>query len=108
MHLPSLLRHVLLAASLLPFALLAEEPKEILLWPKGAPGSEGKTEPAHVRVTDWGDHVVTGVHQPSLTPYLPPKEKANGTAVLVIPGGGHRELWMDHEGYNPARALSEH
>ncbi len=109
MHLPALLRRVLVAASLLPCALvIAEEPKAILLWPQGAPGSEGKTEPAHVRVTDGGDHVVTGVHQPSLTPYLPAKGKANGTAVLVIPGGGHRELWMDHEGYNPARALSEH
>jgi len=28
--------------------------------------------------------------------------------VLVIPGGGHRELWMDHEGYNIAEWLSHH
>ncbi len=97
------------AALLLPgFLLIAEEPREILLWPDGAPGSEGRTEPEKVRVTDGGDHVVTGVHRPSLTPYLPAKDHANGAAVLVIPGGGHSALWMDHEGYNAARLLSQH
>jgi acetyl esterase/lipase len=39
---------------------------------------------------------------------LPPKGNATGAAVLVIPGGGHRELWMDHEGYNVAAWLSQH
>jgi acetyl esterase/lipase len=97
------------AALILPVALLvAEERKEIPLWPDGAPGSEGRTASEKVRVTDGGDHVVTGVHAPSITPYLPGKDKANGAAVLVIPGGGHRELWMDHEGYTPARVLGEH
>jgi acetyl esterase/lipase len=28
--------------------------------------------------------------------------------VIVVPGGGHRELWMDHEGYNVANYLNEH
>src|SRR5256885_3278795 len=27
---------------------------------------------------------------------------------LVAPGGGHRELWSDHEGHNVARWLSDH
>src|SRR5213075_640289 len=31
-----------------------------------------------------------------------------GCAVIVAPGGGHRELWSDHEGHNVARWLSEH
>lgn len=80
---------------------------EIILWPAGAPGSEGKPAVENVRVTTGGDHVVTGVHRPSLMPFLPTADKANGAAVIVIPGGGHRELWMDHEGYNPARWLAE-
>jgi endo-1,4-beta-xylanase len=46
------------------------------------------------------------VHKPSITPYLPVREKATGTAVIVAPGGGHRELWIDHEGHNVARRLS--
>jgi len=58
-----------------------------------------------VRVTEQGEHVVSNVHQPSLTVYLP--ARASGTAVIVVPGGGYRELWMDHEGVNVARFLNE-
>jgi dienelactone hydrolase len=92
---------------LLSAPLLAAQPaKEILLWPQGAPGSEGKTGDEAVRVTPEGEHVVSNVHKPSLTPYLPAKDKATGAAVIVAPGGGHRELWMDHEGHNFAKWLS--
>ena len=86
----------------------AAQSQTILLWPNGAPGSEGKTGEEVVRVNENGDHIVSNVHRPSLTPYLSAKEKSTGAAVIVIPGGGHRELWMDHEGYNVARWLSEH
>ncbi len=44
---------------------------------------------------------------PSLTPYLPAKEKANGTAVVVCPGGGYGGLAMDHEGVQIAKWLNE-
>jgi acetyl esterase/lipase len=58
-----------------------------------------------VRVTAQGEHVVSNVHEPGLTVYLP--ARASGTAVIVVPGGGYRELWMDHEGVNVARFLNE-
>jgi len=77
---------------------------EIPLWSGDAPGSEGRTAPEMVRVTAAGEHVVSGVHRPSITPWLP--VKGDGSAVLVIPGGGHRELWMDHEGHHAARWLA--
>jgi endo-1,4-beta-xylanase len=51
---------------------------------------------------------VTNIHNPSLTLFLPPKEKATGAAVLIAPGGGHRELWVLHEGANPAKWLCDH
>src|SRR5688572_27815831 len=86
---------------------LPEEPKEILLWPKGAPGSEGKSQVEKVRVAETGDHVVSSIHHPSITPYLPSRGTATGAAVIIAPGGGHRELWIDHEGYNPAKWFSE-
>ena len=85
----------------------AQEPKAVLLWPKGAPGSEGKTAAETVRTTQDGEHVVAAIHQPSITPYLPAKEQATGAAVIIAPGGGHRELWMDHEGHNIAKWLRE-
>jgi endo-1,4-beta-xylanase len=99
---------ILVALLLLPAPVLtADQPKEIRLWPNGAPGSEGKSGDEAVRVTPQGEHVVSNVHYPSITPYLPPKEKATGAAVIIAPGGGHRELWVDHEGHNLARWLSE-
>jgi acetyl esterase/lipase len=95
---------------LLPLAVLgAGTPDEILLWPNGAPGSEGITNDEVVRITQpSGDHVVTSVNKPSITPFLPPPAQATGAAVIVAPGGGHAELWIDHEGYNVARRLNEH
>src|SRR6185436_13258934 len=62
-------------------------PKEIPLWPNGAPGSEGKTNQEVVALSKSGEISVWSIHNPSLTPYLPAKEKATGTAMLVIPGG---------------------
>jgi endo-1,4-beta-xylanase len=85
----------------------ADEPQEILLWPSGAPGSEGKTAAEKVEVTASGERNITSVHKPSITPYLPAEGKGSGAAVLVIPGGGHRMLCMDHEGANAARLLAE-
>ena len=84
------------------------EPQAILLWPSGAPGSEGKNGEEAVRLNENGEHIVSSVHHPSITPYLPATEKSTGAAVIIMPGGGHSELWMDHEGYNVARWLSDH
>ena len=46
---------------------------------------------------------VTGVRWPTLTVYLPPKEKATGAAVVICPGGGYGGEAMDLEGYDVAR-----
>lgn len=84
----------------------ASAQQEILLWPKGAPGSEGKTGNEKLRIVE-ADHVISNIHHPSVTLYLPAKEKATGAAVIIAPGGGHRELWITHEGYNPAKWFSD-
>ncbi len=97
----------LLLASFASFTFAASEPQEILLWPEGAPGSEGKPEKEIVVVGRSGERSIYGVHRPSITPFLPAKENATGAAVLVVPGGGHRVLAWDHEGPNLARWLSE-
>jgi endo-1,4-beta-xylanase len=100
------LLNTLLASLILCGMTTLDEPKEIPLWSNGAPGSEGKTSKEKVRVVE-DDHVVSNIHNPSITPYLPSKEKATGAAIIIAPGGGHRELWIDHEGYRPARWLSD-
>lgn len=97
-----------LCAALLHAAITsAAEPNAIPLWPNGAPGSEGQTAKEMTATNANGERTVWSVHNPSLTPYLPPKEKANGTAMLVIPGGGHRNLAITHEGYNVGQWLRE-
>lgn len=61
-----------------------------LLYPKGAPNAVGDTD----------------VDKPTLTFYMAGKAKANGTAVVVCPGGGYRNLAMDHEGKQIAEWLN--
>jgi len=102
----------LLAAAGLALLLLgaecaAESVSPLLLWPGGAPGSEGRGAPEAVRLSERGEHIVSGINAPSLVARLPTPRTATGAAVIVIPGGGHRELWMDHEGYRVADALVE-
>jgi acetyl esterase/lipase len=76
----------------------------LLLWPNGAPGSEGKS--GDEKYEEHG--YVSNIHQPTLTVFLPPKAEATGAAILVVPGGGHRFLAIDHEGYDVAAWLSHH
>lgn len=59
-----------------------------------------------MRITEGGDYVISGVHRPTLTVYLP-TDGATGAAVVVVPGGGHRNLWSTHEGHNVARWLAD-
>jgi acetyl esterase/lipase len=100
---------ICLVSALCALAMLAAAAQQdvVLLWPNGAPGSAGKIAPEKVRLTPDGEHVVSSVHQPSITVYLPSQETATGAAVVIAPGGSHVELWVDHEGYAVAKWLSE-
>ncbi len=100
-----MLKHVLCSALLLAAPAAAQIPAEIPLWDGVAPGSEGKAGEPVVETSASGELRVTSVHRPSLTPYLPTPDSATGVAVLVIPGGGHRQLVITHEGYNAAEWL---
>lgn len=54
----------------------------IPLWEAGAPGALGTADK----------------DVPQITPWLASKDKANGVAIVVAPGGGYGDLAMDHEG----------
>lgn len=83
------------------------ESVSILLWPNGAPGAEGKTTPEHLSISAKGEKSISNVNFPSITPYFPDKGKSNGLAIIIAPGGGHKELKMDYEGSNFAEWLAE-
>jgi acetyl esterase/lipase len=78
--------------------LKADEPQVISLWPDGAPGFEKRRNEPELAKDYW----VRNINNPSLTAFFPPKEKANGAAVVIVPGGGHRELVFNAEGVEPA------
>jgi acetyl esterase/lipase len=83
-------------------AMAQQKPQEMPLWQNGAPGFENRRDEAAIARDYW----IRNIHNPSLTVYLPPKEKANGAAVVICPGGGHRELVFNAEGDEPARFLN--
>src|SRR5262245_6141531 len=76
-------------------ALSAAETAEVIpLWPDGAPGFEARrTEPEQVERGS-----IRNIHNPTLTVFLPAKEKANGAAALIFPGGGFRQVVFNSEG----------
>ncbi len=100
------------ALALTPSAACAQEaaqedPPAVTLWPDGAPGARTDGGEPKIRVESSGERVRSNIHVPTLTPYLPSPQTATGCAVIIAPGGGHRELWADHEGHYLGRWLQE-
>lgn len=101
---PCLVAAIVLLTSSAAFAELPKDvPAAIALWSKGAPGSEARVKEAEEFV---GDNC-GNVHNPTLTPYVPERAKATGTAVIICPGGGHSKLCLGHEGYALAEWFRE-
>ena len=81
----------------------------VALWANGAPGREGKTAPEVVTLINAeGEHTVTSINNPSISPYLVRGARGPVAAVILAPGGGHSLLSIDHEGYDVAKYLSGH
>jgi dienelactone hydrolase len=91
-----------LTLSVLAVPPLAEAQQVIPLWKDGAPGFEARRDEPEQHQDWW----YKNIHNPSLTVFLPPAGKANGTAVIVAAGGGHRELVFNPEGVEPAQYLA--
>jgi acetyl esterase/lipase len=69
----------------------AETLEVVKLWSAGAPLAKGESEN----------------DQPTITVYPVPAAKANGTAIVVCPGGGYGHLAIGHEGDEIARWFNE-
>lgn len=89
--------------------LAPADPTEVVrLWPSGAPGGEGVTVVPIIpeRSTDpaYRDRYAQHTIDPIMTVMRP--ERPNGSAMLLIPGGGYRWSVLDKEGFDVARVFA--
>jgi len=81
----------------------------VRIWPGQAPGTEDWKAPEEgvdVTLPNVGKiHVITNVTVPTLTVFQP-AGKANGTAMVVLPGGSFRALAWDVDGLETAQWLA--
>lgn len=79
----------------------------IRLYTGAAPGSENwKHEEQEYFSPIFNTQVVTNVVNPTLTRYAPSPENANGTSVIICPGGGFHALSINSEGVDVAKWLN--
>ncbi|QJU59766.1 alpha/beta hydrolase [Sphingomonas sp. AP4-R1] len=87
---------------------LPEPTETIDLWPKGAPGMPARPPVEIVdersKEAQLGDRAVHGTTRPRLVVFRP--LIPNGSAVLVMPGGGYVRVVIDKEGYEIAHWLA--
>jgi len=108
-----MLMKFILALSLLISSAIAIEPEILDLWPGQAPG-EVKANGPEKDTSKPGEGLVAGkplirlgnVTKAQIHVFLPPKEKANGTGVVICPGGGFSILAWDLEGTEVAEWLN--
>ncbi len=98
---------ILYSISFVP--LSADENPEINLWPAGAvpdepEGIEKRKKPTTIDKV--GKMRIAYVDEPSITVYKAPKDRSNGTSVIIFPGGGYNILAWTHEGTEIAEWLN--
>lgn len=97
------MKRLLLAASMIFATGCASAQERMPLWPHGVPGFEARASIPEISQDYWTKHV----NNPGIVVFLPDPAKANGTGVLVVPGGGHSLLVTTTEGDDVAKWLNE-
>lgn len=77
------------------------------LYGENIPNSKPSINTETTKKEAGGISIVSNVSRPTLTVFLPTKAKANGTAVIICPGGGYWILAASHEGTDLAKKLNE-
>lgn len=98
-----LLIYILLMTSQINYA----QTLRMKVWPGKVPGAIADKDYKEETKMDGSKPRVFKVTDPELLVYLPSKEKANGTAVVICPGGGYGVLAIDHEGYDIAKWFND-
>jgi acetyl esterase/lipase len=99
---------LILAGFILYSSFLLAQETVIPLYSGAAPGSESwNWDEAIYGNNQFNARIVYNVSKPTITAYLPAKGTANGTAIIVAPGGAFHILSIDSEGIEVARWLNE-
>ena len=96
-----------LSLTLICFALITCAQTVMPLYPDSIPNSKPVPDEEKADTNASGRVMISKISRPTLTVYLPPKEKANGAAVIVVPGGGYRMVAAVHEGSEVAQRFNE-
>jgi len=96
-----------LSVTLICFALITCAQTVMPLYPDSIPNSKPVPDEEKADTNASGRIMISKISRPTLTMYLPPKEKANGAAVIVIPGGGYSKVAAVHEGSEVAQRFNE-
>jgi acetyl esterase/lipase len=88
--------------------------QELPLWPDGIPDNpivytqqKVRSEGVNESSPSGMNRVVSQVSEPTYVLYQAEKNIANGVAVVICPGGGFRDVWIDREGTDFALWLAQ-
>jgi predicted peptidase len=102
------MKNLFVVLSLFIFSFVSAQQKVIQLYNGPAPGSESWNWPeGELEKNMWQTKVVYNVTKPTLTVFQPEASKANGTALIIAPGGGFHALSINSEGFDVANWLVE-
>jgi len=97
---------ILALLALLAGTVPAHAQETIRLWPNGAPSSIGPMEPESTADKKPYGVITRNVSEPTLTVFRPDPKIANGTAMIIAPGGGFHLLSIGNEGDGVAKWLN--
>ena len=81
-------------------SLLPVDTEIIELYPNGVPNSKTSD------IKESGEGMFRDVTNPTIEYFKPRPDKANGTAVVIVPGGGYSVVVYNGEGVTTAKALA--
>jgi len=96
------------------FGQVQKLPEELLLWEETSPqrsiqyesGEKTRSETPPDKSPSGLNRVFSYVDSPTYSIHRP--ENPNGVGLVICPGGGYRDVWLDREGHDLGILLKEH
>ncbi|MEJ7768573.1 MAG: alpha/beta hydrolase [Chitinophagaceae bacterium] len=100
------MKNACLLSFLLIFTTLIYSQEVFPLYPGAIPNSKPGKDQEVTQIRDAKHISISKISRPTYTFFPAPKESANGTAMVVCPGGGYMNNAAGHEGYEIAKTLN--